>query len=74
MNKACPSYPGKGAIRLDPEAKPAVNASGLPSGLRPSPDTLEALGEVEDMKNHPEAYQGYNDVHRMFTEILNEED
>jgi len=52
----------------------SINASGLPFNLRPSPDTLEALDEVADMKKRPEAYKGYNDVHRMFTEILNEED
>ena len=36
----------------------------------PNAETKAALDEVADMKKHPEAYKGYDDVDQMFEELL----
>jgi DNA-damage-inducible protein J len=52
----------------------SLNVRGLPFDLRPSPETIEAMHEIEEMKKHPEGYKGYRDIHQMFNEILSTED
>jgi len=52
----------------------SLNVRGLPFDLRPNPETLSALREVEDMRKHPEKYKGYHDVAGMIDDILAEED
>ena len=51
----------------------SLTVMGLPFDLRPSPETLAAMREVETMRHHPENSKGYTDVHTMFDEILAEE-
>ena len=36
----------------------------------PNAETLAAMHEAEDMKQHPEQYPGYTDVHQMMEELL----
>lgn len=36
----------------------------------PNIETLEALAEVKEMKEHPELYKGYTDVDQMMKELL----
>ena len=38
----------------------------------PNAVTLAAMRETEDMRKHPEAYKGYNDVDEMMGDILSE--
>ena len=38
----------------------------------PNAITLAAIKETEEMKKHPEAYKGYNNVEEMIGEILSE--
>lgn len=47
---------------------------GLPFDLRPTSETLEAMREIEDMKQNPEKQKGYTDVRQMFDDILAEDD
>ena len=35
----------------------------------PNDETKEAMAEVEDMKQHPEKYKGYDDIDLMFKEM-----
>ena len=52
----------------------SIAVRGLPFDLRPSAETIEALREVEAMKQNHEDYKGYTDVNQMFEEILSEDD
>jgi DNA-damage-inducible protein J len=52
----------------------SLNVGGLPFNLRPSPDTLEAIREVKQMKNNPERFGGYATAQQMFDDILSEND
>lgn len=40
----------------------------------PNADTIEALEELQYMKEHPEEYKSYKSVDEMFDEILGEDD
>lgn len=59
--------------RLDEKQLDAlvVILEGMSGGYEePNAETVEALNEVKDMKQHPENYKGYDDVDEMFKELL----
>lgn len=59
--------------RLDEKQLDAlvVILEGMSGGYeKPNAETVEALNEVKDMKQHPENYKGYDDVDEMFKELL----
>ncbi len=59
--------------RLDEKQLDAlvVILEGMSGGHEePNAETVEALDEVKDMKQHPENYKGYDDVDEMFKELL----
>lgn len=51
--------------------KQAVRKQAIPFELKaPNAETLEAIEEVKQMKEHPELYKGYTDVDEMIKELL----
>ncbi len=49
----------------------AVRKQAIPFELKaPNVETLEAMEEVERMKENPELYKGYKDVEEMMKELL----
>ena len=51
----------------------AIQRQGLPFEValnQPNRESLEALAEVREMKQHPERYKGYTDVEAMMKELL----
>ena len=54
--------------------KKAIFERGIPFDVKqqPSRDFVEAIEELDYMESHPENYKKYNDVDKMFEEILND--
>ena len=51
----------------------AIQRQGLPFEValhHPNRESLEALAEVREMKQHPERYKGYTDAEAMMKELL----
>ena len=51
----------------------AIQRQGLPFEVvlhQPNRESLEALAEVREMKQHPERYKGYTDAEAMMKELL----
>lgn len=51
----------------------AIQRQGLPFEValnQPNRESLEALAEVREMKQHPERYKGYMDAEAMMKELL----
>ena len=51
----------------------AIQRQGLPFEVvlhQPNRESLEALAEVREMKQHPERYTGYTDAEAMMKELL----
>ena len=54
--------------------KKAIFERGIPFDVKqqPSREFVEAIEELNYMESHPEEYKKYNDVEKMFEEILND--
>ena len=54
--------------------KKVIYENGIPFEvkLKPSKNLKDALAELDNMEKHPENYKVYNDVDKMFKDILDE--